>query len=122
MKFKAINHSLSQSYLIIQVKVVKLPVGAEMLSMLIQSKIDISPVALNYYRMPMMVVQKTAAGHRRMAQDGAVLITACGLLDRGDHHQYQTHDVFSFTVKHEDTYGWKQLLPHAFISRSGYVI
>lgn len=107
MKFKAINHLLSQSYLIIQVKVVKLPVGAEVLSMLIESKIDISPVALNYYRMPMMVVQKTAAGHRCMAQDGAILITACILLDRGDHHQYQMHDYFSFTVKHEDTYGWE---------------
>lgn len=86
MKFRAINHSLSQSYLIVQVKVVKLPVGAEVLSMLIKGEIDISPVALNYYRMPMMIVQQTAAGHRCMAQDGAVLITSYSALDIGDCH------------------------------------
>lgn len=56
---------------------VELPVGTEVLRVLVQGEIDIPPVAFNYYRVPVMVVQETATRHRRVAEDRAVLIATC---------------------------------------------
>lgn len=56
---------------------VKLSVGAKVLRVLIQGEVDVSPVALDHHRVPVMIVQQAAAAHRRVTQDGAVLVAAC---------------------------------------------
>lgn len=60
-------HSLScpksTFYLIVQVEVVELPIGTEVLRVLVQGEIDIPAVTLDHHRVPVMVVQETATRH-----------------------------------------------------------
>lgn len=65
------------THLIIQIKVVKLSVCPEVLGVSVQGEVDVTTVALNYHRVPVIVIQETASGHRGMTQDRAILIAAC---------------------------------------------
>lgn len=56
---------------------VKLSVCPEVLSVSVQGEVDITTVALNYRRVPVIVIQEAAGGHGGMTHDGAILITAC---------------------------------------------
>lgn len=64
-------------HLIVQIQVVKLPICPEVLSVSVQSEVDVPTVALNHHRVPVIVIQEAASGHRGMTQDRAVLIAAC---------------------------------------------
>ncbi|KAK0140527.1 hypothetical protein N1851_022496 [Merluccius polli] len=61
----------------VQVEVVELSVGAEVLSVRVQGEVDIAAEAFDDHRVPVVVVQQAAAGHGGVAQDGAILVTAC---------------------------------------------
>lgn len=63
-------------YLIVQVKVVKLAVGPEVLSVVIQGEVDVPPVALDDHWVPVVVVQQTPAGHSGVTLDGSMLVAA----------------------------------------------
>lgn len=63
-------------YLIVQVQVVKLPVGPELLSVVVQSEVDIPAVALYDNRVPVVIIEQAPAGHRGVTLNGAVLVTA----------------------------------------------
>lgn len=65
------------SCLIVKVEVVELAIGTKVLSVLIQGKVDISPVALNHNGMPVLIIQQTAAAHWCVTQDGTILVAAC---------------------------------------------
>lgn len=65
------------SHLIVQIKVVKLSICPEVLSMSVQCEVHITTVALDYHRVPVIVIQEATRCHRCMTQDGAILITAC---------------------------------------------
>lgn len=65
------------SHLIVQIEVVKLPVGPEVLSVSVQGEVDVSAVAFDHHRVPVVVVQQAAAGDGGVTQDGAVLVAAC---------------------------------------------
>ena len=56
---------------------VELPVGPEWLRVLVQREVHVPAIALDEDRVPVVVVQQAAAGHRRVALDGAVLVAAC---------------------------------------------
>lgn len=64
-------------HLIVQIKVVKLSIGPEVLSVSVQGEVDVTTVALNHDRVPVIVIQEAAGGHRSMTQDRAILVTAC---------------------------------------------
>lgn len=65
------------SHLIVQIKVVKLSIGPEVLGVSVQGEVDITTVAFDHHRVPVIVIQEAAGGHRGMTQDRAILITAC---------------------------------------------
>lgn len=65
------------SHLVVQIEVVKLSVGPEVLSVTVQGEVDIPPVAFDHHRVPVIVIQEAAGGHRGMPQDRSILITAC---------------------------------------------
>lgn len=65
------------SCLIVKVEVVELAIGTKVPSVLIQGKVDISPVALNHNRVPVMIIQQAATAHWCVTQDGTVLVAAC---------------------------------------------
>lgn len=48
---------LPSVYLIVQVQVVKLPIGSELLCVVVQGEVDVSSVALYDNRMPVVIVQ-----------------------------------------------------------------
>lgn len=50
-------HNTTVAYLIVQVKMIKFTVGAEVLRVAIQGKVDIPSVTLNNYRVPMVIIQ-----------------------------------------------------------------
>lgn len=54
---------MRSSCLIVKVEVVELAIGTKVLSVLIQGKVDISPVALDHNRVPVMIIQQAAAAH-----------------------------------------------------------
>lgn len=64
------------SHLIVQIEVVKLSVGPEVLCVSVQCEVDVAAVALDHHRVPVVVVQQTPGGHGSVAQDGAILITS----------------------------------------------
>lgn len=65
------------AHLVVQVQVVKLSVGPEVLRVPVQGEVDVASVALDHHRVPVVVVQQAARGHGGVAQDGAVLVAAC---------------------------------------------
>lgn len=65
-------------YLVVQVEVVELAIGAEVLRVPVQRVVDVTSVALDDHRVPVVVVQEAAARHRRVTEDGAVLVAAYG--------------------------------------------
>ena len=67
----------ASAHLVVQVQVVELPVGAEVLGVRVQGEVDVAAKALDDHGVPVVVVQQAAAGRRGVAQDGAVLVTAC---------------------------------------------
>lgn len=64
-------------YLIVQVKVIKLAVGPEVLSVVIQSEVDVPPVALYDNWVPVVVVQQAPTGHSGVTLDRSMLVAAC---------------------------------------------
>lgn len=48
-----------------------------MLCVPVQSKVDVSSVALNHHSVPVIVIQEAAGGDGGVTQDGAILVTAC---------------------------------------------
>ena len=67
----------ASAHLVVEVQVVELPVGPERLRVLVQREVHVPAIALDEDRVPVVVVQQAAAGHRRVALDGAVLVAAC---------------------------------------------
>lgn len=66
-----------QAHLIIQVQVVELAVGAEVLRAPVQREVDAPALALDDHRVPVVVVQQAACRHRRVAVDGTQLVASC---------------------------------------------
>lgn len=56
---------------------VELAIRAKVASVLIQREVDVSSVALNHDRVPVMIIHQAAAAHRRVAHDRTVLVAAC---------------------------------------------
>lgn len=63
-------------YLIVQIQVVELPVGAEVLRASVQGEVDAPALALNGHRMPVVVIQQTSCHHGRVAVYGAKLVAS----------------------------------------------
>lgn len=64
-------------HLIVQIKVVKLSVGPEVLCVSVQGEVDVAAIALDHHRVPVVVIQQASCGHGGVAQDGAILVTSC---------------------------------------------
>lgn len=67
----------ASSHLIVQIEVVEVSICPEMLHVPVQGEVDIPSVALDHHRVPVIVIQETASRDGGMAQDGAILVTAC---------------------------------------------
>lgn len=63
-------------YLIVQVQVVELPVGAEVLRASVQGEVDAPALALDDHSMPVVVIQQTSCHHGRVAVYGAKLVAS----------------------------------------------
>lgn len=63
-------------HLVVQVQVVELPVGAEVLHTPVQGEVDAPALALDDHRVPVVVVQQAPRRHRRVAVDGAELVAS----------------------------------------------
>ena len=63
-------------YLIVQVQVVELPVGAEVLRASVQGEVDAAALALDDHSMPVVVIQQTSCHHGRVAIYGAKLVAS----------------------------------------------
>lgn len=50
-------HNTTVAYLIVQVKMIKFPIGAEVLCVAIQGKVDIPSVTLDNYGVPVVIIQ-----------------------------------------------------------------
>lgn len=64
-------------HLIVQIEVVELSVGPEVLRVSVQGEVNVAAVAFDDHRVPVIVVQEAAGGHGGMAEDGAILVTTC---------------------------------------------
>lgn len=64
------------SHLIVQIQVVKVSICPEMLCVPVQGEVDISSVALDHHRVPVIVIQEAASSDGGVTQDGAILVTA----------------------------------------------
>lgn len=62
-------------YLIVQIKIVKLSIGPEMLSVSVQCEVDVATIAFNHHWVPVIVIQEAAGSYGGMAQDGTILVT-----------------------------------------------
>lgn len=65
-----------QVYLIVQIQVVELPIGAEVLRASVQGEVDAPALALNDHRVPVVIVQQTSCHHGRVAVYGAKLVAS----------------------------------------------
>lgn len=65
-----------------------------MLSVSVQGEVDITTVALNDHRVPVIVIQQAAGGHRGVTHDRAVLIAACNC--KAGKKEENTHEVEYF--------------------------
>lgn len=65
-----------QVYLIVQIQVVELPVGAEVLRASVQGEVDAPALALNDHRVPVVIVQQTSCHHGRVSVYGAKLVAS----------------------------------------------
>lgn len=66
----------ARAHLIVQVQVVELPVGAEVLRAPVQGEVNAPALAFDDHRVPMVVVQQTSGRHRCVAVDGAKLVAS----------------------------------------------
>lgn len=64
-------------YLVVQVQVIKLSIGSELLSVVVQSKVDIPAVTLDDNRVPVVIIQQAPTGHSRVTLNRTVLVAAC---------------------------------------------
>lgn len=64
-------------YLIVQVQVVKLSIGAEMLHAPVQCQVNAASLALNEHWVPVVIIQQASWCHRCVAIDGAKLVASC---------------------------------------------
>lgn len=64
------------AHLVVQVQVVELSVGAEVLHTPVQGEVDAPALALDDHRVPVVIVQQTSGRHRRVAVDGAELVAS----------------------------------------------
>lgn len=90
------NHFYSavcKPHLVVQIEVVELSVGPEVLRVSVQGEVDVAAVALDHHRVPMVVIQQASGGHGGVAQDGAILITSCCCRDRGGELKYDLLNV-----------------------------
>lgn len=68
--------SFLNMYLIVQVQVVKLSIGAEMLHAPVQGQVNAASLALNEYRVPVVIIQQAPRCHRCVAIDGPKLVAS----------------------------------------------
>lgn len=71
---KATKGASSGPDLVVQVEMVKLAIGPETLCVLVQGEVHAAPVSLDPHVVPVVIVKQTAAGHRGVTLDGAILI------------------------------------------------
>lgn len=65
-----------QTYFIVQIQVVELPIGAEVLHASVQGEVDAPALALNDHRVPMVIIQQTSCCHRCVAIYRAKLVAS----------------------------------------------
>ena len=65
-----------QIYLIVQIQVVELPIGAEVLRASVQREVEAPALALNDHRVPVVIIQQTSCRHGRVAIYGAKLVAS----------------------------------------------
>lgn len=76
MLFSHTSKLQKRHYLIVQVQVVKLSIGPEVLGVMVQSEVHIPSVPLYDYRVPVVVIQQAPTGHRGVTLNGTVLVAA----------------------------------------------